>query len=48
MFDALQSGAATLLRQAPEDGDVGSEFAAWLARVLAGQLVLAPPIKAKR
>jgi hypothetical protein len=45
---ALQSGNAALLRQEPDDCNVGAELTAWLARVLDGQLVLAPPIKARR
>lgn len=45
---ALQSGETVLLRQEPENSDIGAELATWLARVLAGPLVLAPPIKAKR
>jgi hypothetical protein len=45
---ALASLDAVLQRQVPDDGDVGMELAAWLDRMLAGKMTLAPPIKAKR
>jgi len=48
LSDALRSGNAVLLRQEPADGDVGAELAAWLARTLTGEILLAPPIKARR
>jgi hypothetical protein len=48
LCNALQSGEAVLCRQEPEDIDVGTELTSWLARVLAGKLFLAPPLKARR
>jgi len=48
LLAALDSGEAVLQRQVPDDGDLSQELAQWLARLLAAELTLAPPIKARR
>lgn len=45
---ALDSGEAVLQRQVPDDVHLSQELARWLARLLAAELTLAPPIKARR
>ncbi len=47
LYAALQSGNAVVLRQEPDGGDVSAELTAWLARALAGPMVLAPPVKSR-